>query len=255
MTRHASTLITMTILASALGCAPAAQVPSNEPTASPTAAEPVDPATAKPTGPNPASTDDGDTEIVSEASEEDLPRAELPAPTDEELAAWNRKDPEHEKHLYKWDKAHAAVMQGYWQDLMCFRSAMKQAGEGVMAPSAGEAEEERWQDFKRVFIPKLDAWMQELFAEQGTNILTKSKYVTYILEAHEIVMNFYPVGYNERDEVEVMRADAFWTMTENKMSDYSDRISAPLALPDLDDPQQLQKWEASCRALVSPTTN
>src|SRR5687767_5511846 len=44
------------------------------------------------------------------------PRPEdLKPPTDAEFAAWNRKDPEGEKHLYKWDKQNGARMLVYWE--------------------------------------------------------------------------------------------------------------------------------------------
>src|SRR5688572_20784726 len=41
----------------------------------------------------------------------------LARPTDAEFKAWDRKDPEGEKHLYKWDKANMDRLLGYWEEI------------------------------------------------------------------------------------------------------------------------------------------
>ena len=56
----------------------------------------------------------------------------LPPPTDAEFKAWDRKDPEGEKHLYKFDKANLGKMLNYWKELDCFREKMKSEGDKVL---------------------------------------------------------------------------------------------------------------------------
>lgn len=164
---------------------------------------------------------------------EEAPSTELPPPTEEELAAWDRKDPDGEKHLYKWDKANEAKMHAYWLDLRCMRAAMKEAGEDAFGAPSGSKAQKQWDTFKQTFIvPVVNAWLQDLFKVEGSDILTKSKYMVYFLEAHELIMNGYPRAYNESEEVEIQRQDALWIVVENEVVDYSNKIGAPLQLPD-----------------------
>lgn len=179
---------------------------------------------------------------------EEAPSAELPPPSEEELAAWDRKDPDGEKHLYKWDKANEAKMQAYWQDLRCMRAAMMEAGADAFLSPGGSKAQKRWETFKQTFIaPVCDAWLQDLFKVEGHEILTKSKYVVYFLEAHELIMNGYPRAYDGSDEVEVKRQEALWIIVSNKVDDYSSKIGAPLQLPDL-----VTSSTPECRAVLGP---
>ncbi|PRQ02098.1 hypothetical protein ENSA5_26510 [Enhygromyxa salina] len=187
----------------------------------------------------------------TDGEEREIPSSELPGPTPEELAAWDRKDPEGEKHLYKWDKNNAKKMQTYWKELRCLRDKMKEEGEKAFGAEPGGTEQQQWEQFKQGFIdPVVDSWQQRLFAAEGQDILTKSKYISNIIEAHELVMNGYPKAYNDGDEIEVKRQDALWTVVENKVMDYSDKIGAPFKLPDLEDPKQLKKWDKFCHEVI-----
>lgn len=197
-------------------------------------------------------------EVVTKKADDDgeereIPSSELPGPTAEELAAWDRKDPEGEKHLYKWDKGNAKKMQTYWKELRCLRDKMKEEGEKAFGAEPGGTEQQQWEQFKLAFIdPVVDSWQQRLFAAEGQDILTKSKYISNIIEAHELVMNGYPKAYNDGDEIEVKRQDALWTVVENKVVDYSDKIGAPFKFPDLEDPKQLKKWDKFCHEVIFP---
>ncbi|PRQ06361.1 hypothetical protein [Enhygromyxa salina] len=183
----------------------------------------------------------------------EIPTSVLPEPTAEELAAWDRKDPEGEKHLYKWDKANAKTMQTYWKELRCLRDKMKEEGQKAFGAEPGGPEQQQWEQFKLAFIdPVVDAWQQKLFAAQGQDILTKSKYIGNIIEAHELVMNGYPVAYNDNDEIEIKRQDALWTVAENRVVDYSNKIGAPMTFPDLEDAKEKKKWDKFCHDVIFP---
>jgi hypothetical protein len=188
-----------------------------------------------------------------EGEKREIPTSELPEPTAEELAAWDRKDPEGEKHLYKWDKANAKKMQTYWNELRCLRDKIKEEGQKAFGAEPGGPEQEQWEQFKRAYILMVaDPWQQRLFAAEGQDILSKSKYIGNVLEAHELIINGYPTAYNDGDEVEVKIQDARWTVVENKVIDYSDKIGAPMKLPDLEDPKEAKKWEKFCKDVVLP---
>jgi hypothetical protein len=188
-----------------------------------------------------------------DGKEREIPSSELPGPTKEELAAWDRKDPEGEKHLYKWDKANAKKMQTYWKELHCLRDKMKEEGQKAFGAEPGGAEQQQWEQFKLAFIdPIVDSWQQKLFAAEGQDILTKSKYISNIIEAHELVMNGYPVAFNDGDEIEIKRQDALWTVVENKVIDYSNKIGSPFAMPDLTDEKEKKKWDKFCQEVIFP---
>ena len=189
----------------------------------------------------------------TEGEKKPIPTSELPGPTAEELAAWDRKDPDGEKHLYKWDKANAKKMQGYWKDLQCFREKMKKEGDLALGTEPGGPEQVQWENFKLAFIPHLDGWQQRLFAAEGQELLSKSKYISNVLEAHELVMNGYPTAYNDGDENEIKRQDALWTIVNNKVVDYSKKIGSPMDdPPDLEDPKQKEKWDKYCTEALKP---
>jgi hypothetical protein len=194
-----------------------------------------------------------DSKKIDEGEKREIPTAEMPEPTAEELAAWDRKDPEGEKHLYKWDKAHAKTMQIYWKELRCLRQKVKEQGQLAFGTEPGGPEQEKWEQFKQAFNAMVvDPWQQRLFAAEGTDILSKSKVIGNILEAHELVMKHYPTAYNDGDEKQIKIQDARWTVVENKVVDYYDKIGAPMTLPDLEDPKQAKAWEKFCAPVVLP---
>src|SRR5690606_7243600 len=138
---------------------------------------------------------------ADDGEKREIPTADMPEPTAEELAAWDRKDPEGEKHLYKWDKANSKKMQTYWKELRCLRDEMRKNGQLAFGTGPGGPEQEKWEQFKLAYITMVvDPWQQRMFAAEGQDILTKSKVIGTILEAHELVMKHYPTAYNNSDE-------------------------------------------------------
>lgn len=183
------------------------------------------------------------------------PPTGLPPPTDEELKAWDRKDPEGEKHLYKFDKQNLKKMLGYWGELECFREKMKAEGEKAMGAEPGSPTEEQWYQFKQQFIPLINGWQQRLFSTEP-RILEKSKLIGHFLEGHEAVMHNYPDAYNNNDKVAVQTADAHWTIIENKIAKYLKNISdEPLPKPDLSDPKQKEAHDKFCEKALNPPKN
>ncbi len=183
------------------------------------------------------------------------PPAGLPPPTDAEVKAWDRKDPEGEKHLYKFDKANLKKMLGYWGELECFRDKMKEEGVKGMGAEPGSPTEEQWFQFKQQFIPMVNTWQQRLFANEP-RILEKSKLISHFLEAHEAVMHNYPDAYNNNDANAVAIVDTNWTITENKITKYLKNITdEPLPKPDLTDPKQKEAHDKFCEKALNPPKN
>lgn len=183
------------------------------------------------------------------------PPAGLPPPTDTEFKAWDRKDPEGEKHLYKFDKANLKKMLNYFAELGCFREKMKEEGVKAMGVEPGSPTEEQWYQFKQNFIPMVNGWQQRLFANEP-RILEKSKLIGHFLEAHELVMHGYPDAYNNNDKVAVDTADAHWLIIESKINKYLKNISnEDLPKEDLTDPKVLEKHTKFCTAALNPPKN
>lgn len=183
------------------------------------------------------------------------PPAGLPPPTDEEFKAWDRKDPEGEKHLYKYDKANLKKLLGYWGELECFRDKMKEEGAKGMGAEAGSPTEEQYYQFKQLFIPMVNTWQQRLFSNEP-RILEKSKLIGHFLEAHELVMHGYPDAFNNNDQNAVAQADAHWLIIENKITKYLKNISdEPLPKPDLTDPKQKEAHDKFCEKALNPPKN
>ena len=179
----------------------------------------------------------------------------LPPPTDDEFKAWDRKDPEGEKHLYKFDKANLGKMLNYWKELDCFREKMKIEGDKVLGAEPGTPLEEQWIVFKQIFIPMVNTWQQRLLATEP-RILEKSKLIGHFLEAHELVMNGWPDAYNNNDKVAIATADAHWTIVENKIIKYLKNISQEeLPKDDLTDPKVKEKHDKFCAAALNPPKN
>lgn len=152
------------------------------------------------------------------------PSGFLPPPTDAEFAAWNRKDPEGEKHLYKWDKNNIDRMENYFEEIRCFRDEIKKNGQLAFGAEPQSPQDEQWYQFKRQFIPFIDRWQQRLFGQEP-RILEKSKFIGHFLEAHELVMKQYPQAYNESDELQVKKADAHWIVVEDKVRRYMEGLN------------------------------
>ena len=179
----------------------------------------------------------------------------LPPPTDAELKAWDRKDPEGEKHLYKFDKKNLKRMLNYWDELECYREKVMEEGEKAFGIEPGSPEDEQWYQFKQVFIPQINAWQQRLFANEP-RILEKSKLIGHFLEAHELIMHGYPKAYNDSDRTEIEKSDAHWIIIENKITKYLKNIGGELPpKPDLEDPKQKEAHEKFCYKALHPPKN
>jgi len=175
------------------------------------------------------------------------PTMELPPPTEEELAAWDRKDPGGEKHLYKWDKRNLKRMSKYWFDLQCFRDKMRDEGEKARGAEPQGPQDEQWYQFKRMFIPFINRWQQRLFTLEP-RILEKSKFISNFLEAHELVMNGYPNAYNTNDEIALKKVDAHWLIVEAKINRYVEQLGGGSSwkIPDLEKASNRKKWQSLC---------
>ena len=141
----------------------------------------------------------------------------LAPPTEAEFKAWDRKDPETEKHLYKWDTANLDTMLGYIRHLECRRLAMIEAGESF---EAGTSSESDWTDFKRDEILGLHRWQKQLFSDHP-RIAEKSKFIGQILELHELVTYELPTAFNAKDAKARAKADAHWAIVIAKVDRYT----------------------------------
>ncbi len=182
------------------------------------------------------------------------PRPEgLPPPTDAEFKAWNRKDPEGEKHLYKWDKANVDKMMNYWAQLQCYQEKMKEEGEKVLGAQPGSPEFEQWDRFQRGFLVFLDGWQKRLFANEP-RILEKSKLISHILEAHELVSLHYRKAYDSRDKTALQKHDAHWIIVDTKVKKYLKLLGLGDKFPqvDKDNPKSVKKHEEFCAKALKP---
>ncbi len=180
------------------------------------------------------------------------PPDKLPPPTEDELAAWDRKDPEGEKRYYKWDKKHLGQMNDYWKELTCFREKMKLEGDKAFGKEPLGPEKEAFDQFKAGFVLFADGWQKRLFAEQGRSILEKSLFIGHILEAHELVSNGYPRAYENGDAMELKQQDAHWIIVDDKVSSYAERLGGKWDMPDLSDPKEQEKWDKFCAEALMP---
>lgn len=155
------------------------------------------------------------------------PRKYAP-PTEAELRAWDRKDPEGEKHLYRWDEDNRALLDGYFTDLQCFRVEMVEAGEAYVA--GGADAEDVWFEFKRDTIMEIDRWQRDLFVS-NPRITEKSKALGQILEMHEIVMINYPRAYNSGDPTEISKTEAHWMIVSSKADLYLTKVGGTMPKP------------------------
>ncbi len=173
-------------------------------------------------------------------------------PNSAEFKAWDRKDPEGEKHLYKWDKANLDRMMGYWEDLTCFKEKMKQEGQKAFGTEPGGPQAEEWYQFKLSFvIPILDSWQKRLFAAEP-RILEKSKFIGHFLEAHELVSREFPAAYNESDNTTLEKADAHWMIVEAKVKKYVGNLGGEFPEMDLDDAKAMERHAKHCQEALKP---
>ena len=78
---------------------------------------------------------------------------------------------------------------------------MKEEGQKAFGAEPGSPKAEEWYQFKQAFIiPIVDSWQKRMFAEEGTRILEKSKFISNFLEAHELISREYPAAYNASDQ-------------------------------------------------------
>jgi hypothetical protein len=186
-----------------------------------------------------------------DGKEREIPSSELPGPSKEELAAWDRKDPEGEKHLYKWDKAHYEDMLDYWEQLVCFREKVKEAGDKAFGVEPGSPEEEQWFQFKAAYVNHVDGWQKRLFAEQP-RILEKSKYIGKLLEAHELCMYGYLKAYNNADKTDLQKQDALWTIVEAKMKKYTLQLGGKWLERDPNNAKDAEAHAKVCERAMTP---
>jgi hypothetical protein len=180
------------------------------------------------------------------------PRPEdLKPPTDAEFAAWNRKDPEGEKHLYKWDKANGARMLGYWEEMECFREKVMEEGQKAFGAEPGSPVEEQWFQFKKAYVIHLDGWQMRLFAKEP-RVMEKSKLIGHFLEAHEMVMNNYPKAYNDADKSELEKVEAHWVITQNKVKKYIKSLGVEWIERDPNNPKDVEAHRKVCEAAFEP---
>ena len=175
----------------------------------------------------------------------------MAGPTEAEFKAWNRKDPEGEKHLYKWDKAHLKDMMGYWEQLECFREKLKVEGDKAFGAEPGTPTEEQWFQFKRAYVNHVDGWQKRLFAEQP-RVQEKSKFVGNFLEAHELIMHGYLKAYNMGDKIELAKQDVQWDIVRQKIKKYVKSLGADFPEVDPNNAKQVAAHEKTCEAAMTP---
>ncbi|MBL4688680.1 MAG: hypothetical protein JKY37_29095 [Nannocystaceae bacterium] len=175
----------------------------------------------------------------------------LAGPTDAEFKAWDRKDVEGEKHLYKFDKKALPRMIGYWEEIECFREKVKQEGKKAFGVEPGSPQEEEWFQFKQFYVHHVNGWQQRLFAKEP-GIQSKSLFIGKFIEAHELVMHGYPKAYNMSDETELEKADIYWAVVENKLVNYARDLGEEWPIRDPADEKAAAKHAEVCVAALTP---
>lgn len=180
------------------------------------------------------------------------PRPEgLDRPTDAEFKAWDRKDPEGEKHLYKFDKGALERLRTYWEEIECFREKVKEEGEKAFGAEPGSPQEESWFQFKQFYVNHVNGWQQRLFAKEP-GIQSKSKLIGHILEGHELAMHGYTKAFNLSDRTELEKADLHWAVIEQKFIKYSKNLGEEWRMIDLEDPKQAEAHAKVCEEALTP---
>jgi hypothetical protein len=176
---------------------------------------------------------------------------DLARPTDAEFKAWDRKDPEGEKHLYKWDKANMDRLLGYWEEIQCFREKVKEEGLKALGAEPGSPEEEAWFQFKQFYVNHVNGWQQRPFAKEP-RIQEKSKFIGNFLEAHELVMYGYPKAINDNDRSQLEEKELEWEVVETKVKKYVKNLGGEWPERDLSDPKVAEKHAEVCTAALTP---
>lgn len=179
------------------------------------------------------------------------PSDKMAPPTADEFRAWDRVDPEGEKHLYKWDKKNLKKMQTYWDELRCFEQRMAMEGDAALGAEPMSPTWEKWHQFKGGFIPFINGWQQRLFANEP-RILEKSKFVGNIIEAHELVMNGLPKAYNQGDDLELRKARARWIIVNDKVKAYVEQLGGTWHEVDEENAKSQKKWDTFCEKALKP---
>lgn len=181
------------------------------------------------------------------------PTMDLPPPSEEEFAAWDRKDPAGERHLYKWDKRNLKRMREYWVDMQCFRDRMHEEAKKSLTAAPQSPEDEKWYQFKRMFIPFINRWQQRLFSLEP-RIQEKSKFISNFLEAHELVMHGYPDAYNNKDELQIRKVEAHWLIVNKKVNRYVEQLGGKSwEKPDITNARAAKAWDKRCaKAMTEP---
>lgn len=239
----------MATLVMLLGCRPsdaASQAPNDGGTAQPPAVprssvsdDPVGEAERDPTAErylseerwNSAASEEPEHPNVAAAEEPERPRADgrhPSGPTKAEFRAWDRKDPEKENELYKWDALNFGRMEAYFHDLECFHASMVAAGEAGRGAAPGTNASKTWAEAKRELVVELDVWEKQLFAKDP-RILERSKFVQRFLEAHEVVARELPTAYDDDDQRAIDEAEAHWMIVVAKTDKHARNLGKTLS--------------------------
>lgn len=149
----------------------------------------------------------------------------LGEPTEEELRAWDRRDPAEEAKLAAWDREHRESMLRMYDELRCFHQAVIVAGERRLGKGSDESE---WIAFRHDWSASTSEWLQRLFAD-NERILERSRFVGYFIEAHEIVSHSYVQAYEARDRAEVEKIGKHWLAVEAKVRRHAEAIGGALS--------------------------
>lgn len=180
------------------------------------------------------------------------PRPEgLDRPTDAEFKAWDRKDPEGEKHLYKYDKEALPRLKVYWEEVECFREKVMAEGQKAFGAEPGSPQEEEWFQFKQFYVNHVNGWQQRLFAKEP-RIQERSKLIGHFLEAHELVMHGYTKAYNFSDKTALEKADLHWAVIEQKLVKYTKNLGEEWPIRDLTDEKVAAAHAEACVEALKP---
>jgi hypothetical protein len=164
------------------------------------------------------------------------------APTQAELDAWERKNPENKHlHVYEWDALNFGRMQGYFHDLECFHSFMVAAGEAGRGAAPGTKAVKAWAAAKRKLLGELDAWLKQFFTNEP-RILEHSKFVGRFLEAHEVITRALPAAYDAGDQLAIDEAEAQWMTVVARFDEYARAVGKVAS----------RAGDAHCKAMRRP---
>lgn len=193
---------------------------------------------------NAAASEEPERSAVAPSEEPEPPRADgrnPSAPTEADFQAWNRKDPEGPKHVYKWDGVNFDRMEGYFHDLECFHALMVAAGKSGRGAAPGTKAAKAWADAKLELGGELDAWQKQLFTKEP-RLLERSKFVGRFLEAHEVVARELPAAYDNNDQFAIDTAEAHWMKVVAWVDEYAQALGKTAS----------RSSDAHCKAMRTP---